>query len=178
MEPDLTSGDLARATGCTVRAIRFYEQQGLLAPAVLSPGGHRRYTGDHLERLRLIADLRELGLALSDIRAALALRAECTTAAELALRFQETLLGQIAVAERRLERLRRLKKELEAALDAIRTRLARGEASCPCQISDAAASPRIVRLLASGGLCTHVSGAGPSGPASSGSGSVSRYPAS
>ncbi len=59
-----SSGDLARATGNTVRTIRFYEEEGLLMPAVVSGGGHRRYTEDDLERLRLIGDLREIGLSL------------------------------------------------------------------------------------------------------------------
>src|SRR5690242_7819877 len=49
MGADLSSGDLARATGHTVRAIRFYEEEGLLKPAVVSEGGHRRYTHDDLE---------------------------------------------------------------------------------------------------------------------------------
>ena len=63
----LSSGDLARATGNTVRTIRFYEEEGLLRPAEVSEGGHRRYTEEDLERLRLIIDLRELGLALCEI---------------------------------------------------------------------------------------------------------------
>ena len=66
---EYSSGDLARATGNTVRTIRFYEEQGLLQPAEVSEGGHRRYTEADLEKLRLIADLRELGLPLSQIRA-------------------------------------------------------------------------------------------------------------
>jgi MerR family transcriptional regulator, Zn(II)-responsive regulator of zntA len=152
-EADLTSGDLARATGSTLRAIRFYEQQGLLAPAVVSDGGHRRYTADDLERLRLIGDLRELGLSLSEIRSALELRTGCAGGAELAQRFQELLLGHIAQAERRLERLRRVKRELEAALGTVQKRLTCAEASCPCEVQEASTSARIVKLVAQGSLC-------------------------
>ena len=78
---EYSSGDLARATGNTVRTIRFYEEQGLLRPAVVSEGGHRRYTEEDLERLRLIADLRELGVPLSEIRTVLDLRSGCNTGA-------------------------------------------------------------------------------------------------
>jgi DNA-binding transcriptional MerR regulator len=152
MAADLSSGDLARATGCTPRAIRFYEEQGLLRPAQVSGGGHRRYTAGDLERLRLIADLRELGLPLSDIRTALELSSGAKTGVELAARFREMLVDHIAQAEQRLTRLRRVKRELEAALQAIQTRLACGEA-CPCEVGDAASSPRIVRLLARESLC-------------------------
>jgi DNA-binding transcriptional MerR regulator len=150
---DLSSGDLARATGCTPRTIRFYEEQALLTPAVVSEGGHRRYTPEHLERLRLISDLRELGLSLSEIRSALELRSGCSTSAELAVRFQEVLVVHIAHAERRLDRLRRVKRELEAALGAIQTRLTCEEAQCPCEVGDAAGSPRIVKLVTQGALC-------------------------
>lgn|SRR5512147_2778225 len=151
-EADLSSGDLARATGCTPRAIRFYEEQGLLRPAQVSGGGHRRYTAGDLEKLRLIADLRELGLPLSDIRTALDLSAGAETGVELAARFREILVGHIGQAEQRLARLRRVKRELEAALEAIQTRLACREA-CPCDVGDAKASPRIVRLLVRESLC-------------------------
>ncbi len=60
---EYSSGDLARSTGNTVRTIRFYEEQGLLRPAVISEGGHRRYTEEDLEKLRLIGDLRFSGAA-------------------------------------------------------------------------------------------------------------------
>src|SRR5512144_1233368 len=152
MEADLSSGDLARAIGCTPRAIRFYEEQGLLRPAHVRDGGHRRYTASDLERLRLISDLRELGLSICEIRTALDLASDCQTGPELAGRFRDILVAHIGQAEQRMARLRRVKKELEAALEAIQTRLACGEA-CPCEVGDQSSSPRIVRLVAQGNLC-------------------------
>lgn len=153
MRADLSSGDLARATGCTLRTIRFYEEQRLLTPVVVSEGGHRRYAGEQLERLRLIADLRELGLSLSEIRDVLELRHGCQSGSELALRFQEVLVAHIAQAGRRLERLLRVKGELEGALDAIQTRLRCGESRCPCEVKQAEAEPGIVKQVAQGQLC-------------------------
>ncbi len=153
MEADLSSGDLARATGCTLRTVRFYEEQGLLRPSVVSDGGHRRYTAGELERLRLITDLRELGLSIPDIRSALELRAGCESGGQLAERFQQILLDHIRQAEERLGRLRRVKKELEAALGAVQARLTCAEARCPCEVGDPDASPRVVRILAEDALC-------------------------
>jgi DNA-binding transcriptional MerR regulator len=153
-----SSGDLARATGNTVRTIRFYEEEGLLAPTVVSDGGHRRYTEDDLERLRLISDLRELGLSLCEIRAMLELRAGCRNAAEFAIRFQQVLAGHLEQAQRRLERLRRVKRELYDALAAIQERLSSaGVEQCACAIADAADVPRIVKVLARqhGCCCGH-----------------------
>ena len=164
---EYSSGDLARATGNTVRTIRFYEEQGLLRPAVVSGGGHRRYTGEDLEKLRLIADLRELGLPLSEIRAVLDLRSGCDTAAEFAERFEEVLLGHIRAAEQRLDRLRRVKRELTEALSAIQSRLTcDGEHACPCSVADALGSMRIVKVLARGGLCRHGRGGSSDDPTS------------
>ncbi len=168
MSAEYSSGDLARATGNTVRTIRFYEEQGLLRPAVVSEGGHRRYTEEDLEKLRLIGDLRELGLPLSQIKAALDLRAGCATATEFAERFQEILVGQIHAAERRLDRLRRVKRELREALTAIRSRLSCGESadSCPCRVAETLGTTRIVKVLAKGGLCEHAPSVGKGGPKS------------
>jgi DNA-binding transcriptional MerR regulator len=154
--PEYSSGDLARATGNTVRTIRFYEEQGLLRPAVVSEGGHRRYTEEDLEKLRLIADLRELGLPLCEIRAVLDLRAGCATGSEFAVRFQEVLVEHIRQAQRRLQRLRRVKRELTEALAAIQARLS-GEVQdgCPCSVAESLGTSRIVKVLARSGLCEH-----------------------
>jgi DNA-binding transcriptional MerR regulator len=157
METYLSSGDLARATGNTVRTIRFYEEEGLLKPAVVSDGGHRRYTEDDLERLRLITDLRELGLSLCEIRSVLEIRTGCHNAAEFAIRFQQVLAVHLDHAQRRLERLRRVKKELLDALASIQERLSsKGVEQCPCAVAEEAHAPRIVRVLArQAGCCEH-----------------------
>ncbi len=157
MTADLSSGDLARATGTTVRTIRFYEEQGLLQPAVVSDGGHRRYRGEDLDRLRLIGDLRELGISLCDIRAILEMRSGCHDAAEFAVRFRELLAGHLEEAQRRLERLRRVKQELFDALSVVHARLATtGHEKCPCTVAEAADAPRIVKVLArQQGCCGH-----------------------
>lgn len=156
MEADLSSGDLARATGNTVRTIRFYEEEGLLMPAVVSDGGHRRYTEDDLERLRLITDLRELGLSLCEIRSILDLRSGCHNAAEFAVRFQQVLAGHLEQAQRRLERLRRVKREIYDALETLQERLSGGVEQCPCAVAEAAGAPRIVKVLArQQGCCEH-----------------------
>jgi len=170
MRADLSSGDLARATGNTVRTIRFYEEEGLLKPAVVSEGGHRRYTADDLERLQLINDLRELGLSLREIRSVWEIRAGCHTAAEFAIRFQQVLAGHLEQAQRRLERLRRVKKELLDALASLGAGLsAEGAERCPCSVAEVADAPRIVRVLArQAGCCGHgvVDAAEGVGPAS------------
>ncbi|MBG0820587.1 MerR family transcriptional regulator [Planomonospora sp. ID91781] len=61
-------GDLARRTGLTVKAIRFYSDCGIVPPADRSPAGHRRYGIDAVARLDLVRTLRDLGVDLPTIR--------------------------------------------------------------------------------------------------------------
>ena len=156
MRADLSTGDLARATGNTVRTIRFYEEEGLLKPAAVRGGGHRRYTEGDLERLKLISDLRELGLSLGEIKTVLQLRAGCKTAAEFALRFQDVLIEQIESAQRRLERLKRVKRELTDALATVKERISREMSQrCPCAMAETGEEPRIVKVVTADTECEH-----------------------
>ncbi|MFF0739555.1 MerR family transcriptional regulator [Streptomyces sp. NPDC004111] len=61
-------GDLARRTGLTVKAIRFYSDSGIVPPTERSPAGYRLYDIDALTRLDLVRTLRELGLDLAAVR--------------------------------------------------------------------------------------------------------------
>ncbi|MEU6908249.1 helix-turn-helix domain-containing protein [Streptomyces coeruleorubidus] len=68
----LTIGELARATGLTVRTIRYWSDEGALPPVARSAGGYRLYDAASVARLELIRTLRELGLGLADVRRVLA----------------------------------------------------------------------------------------------------------
>jgi DNA-binding transcriptional MerR regulator len=60
--------DVAAETGLTSRAIRYYEEVGLLEPAARSGGAYRLYDASDLERLRTIKELRdEAGFSLAQI---------------------------------------------------------------------------------------------------------------
>lgn len=61
-------GDLARRTGLTVKAIRFYSDCGIVPPTDRSPAGYRLYGIDAVARLDLVRTLRELGVDLPTIR--------------------------------------------------------------------------------------------------------------
>ncbi|MEV8510320.1 MerR family transcriptional regulator [Actinoplanes sp. NPDC051475] len=61
-------GELARATGVTVRALHHYDRLGLLVPSARTAAGHRCYTGDDVRRLHVILALRSFGLSLAQIR--------------------------------------------------------------------------------------------------------------
>ena len=60
--------EVSAETGLTARAIRYYEELGLLAPAARSEGAYRLYDAEDLERLRFIRGLRDdAGFSLAEI---------------------------------------------------------------------------------------------------------------
>ena len=60
--------EVAAETGLTTRAIRYYEEMGLLEPAGRSDGAYRLFDASDLERLRFIRSLRDdAGFSLAQI---------------------------------------------------------------------------------------------------------------
>lgn len=70
LEEAFTIGDLAREFGTTLRALRFYEDKGLLAPR--RDGMTRLYSAADRERLAVILKGKQLGFTLAEIRALVA----------------------------------------------------------------------------------------------------------
>ena len=67
-EPLLGIGAAAERAGVSERALRYYQQLGLLVPACTTPGGLRRYSEDDLARVARIRELQALlGLNLDEI---------------------------------------------------------------------------------------------------------------
>lgn len=67
----LTIGELARRTGLSVSAIRFYEGRGLVS-AIRTGGNQRRFLRSDLRRLSFALIAQRLGLSLAEIEAELA----------------------------------------------------------------------------------------------------------
>jgi DNA-binding transcriptional MerR regulator len=67
--PTYTIAELAREFDITARAIRFYEDHGLLSPSREGAGGRSRvYTARDRTRLKLTLRGKRLGLTLSEIK--------------------------------------------------------------------------------------------------------------
>jgi PPM family protein phosphatase len=80
----MTSGGFARASGLSRKALRLYDELGLLHPVRVDPvSGYRHYDPAQLEQARLVAWLRRLGMPLASIRAISVLPPE-QAAAEIA----------------------------------------------------------------------------------------------
>jgi len=65
-------GETARASGLSVSALRFYDREGVLVPALVDPeNGYRWYTDRQIRQARLVAGLRRVGLPVAEIAAVL-----------------------------------------------------------------------------------------------------------
>jgi protein phosphatase len=65
----LTIGAFARTSRLSIKALRLYDENGLLTPALTDPStGYRYYAPGQLERARLVAWLRRIGMPLARIR--------------------------------------------------------------------------------------------------------------
>ncbi|TCB96484.1 MerR family transcriptional regulator [Micromonospora zingiberis] len=108
MDSDLRSiGELARASGLTVSALRFYDAAGVLVPAWVDPAtGYRRYTDDQVAPARLVAGLRRVGMPVAEI--ARAVRAEPAVVHRLLDTHVRRLEEGLADARREVSRIRSL----------------------------------------------------------------------
>lgn len=70
----LTIGKMAAAGGISSDALRYYESEGLLAPATKTASGYRLYGEDALRRVRFIKHAKGCGFTLTEIRELLQLR--------------------------------------------------------------------------------------------------------
>ena len=105
-------GELARATGASARALRFYEEQGLLQ-SQRAANGYRTYRDDTVARVRSIRYLLAAGLTLAD-----AAQFRCCLDGDLSTAAPSPAL--VAVARRRLAVL----DERIRAVTAVRDHLA------------------------------------------------------
>jgi len=70
----LSIGEVAKASGISRAAIRYYERVGLLPKAARTPAGYRQYPPGVLGRLVLVRNAQRFGFSLRDIAGFLAVR--------------------------------------------------------------------------------------------------------
>jgi DNA-binding transcriptional MerR regulator len=113
-------GAAAERAGVSQRALRYYQQLGLITPCACTPGGMRRYSEDDLARVARIRQLQDLlGLNLDEI--AVVLRRE-DRLAEIRLAFHEegtSPAERLALVREGLE----LQQDLRATVEAKRLRI-------------------------------------------------------
>ena len=101
LQEELSIGDVARETGLSVHALRFYEREGLMLAQQVArgTGGHRRYSPEDVKWLGICTKLRRSGMPLAQIR-----------------RFAELVREGPGNEEERLELLREHQRRVESQL--------------------------------------------------------------
>jgi DNA-binding transcriptional MerR regulator len=127
--------EVVRRTGLTPRAIRYYEEVGLLTAPTRTAGGFRLFSEADVAKLQRIKELQSLlGFSLAEIKQSLyvdAVRAELRQAYEKATdagtrlgiidRGTELIQSQVRIIDERVARLMRLRSEYAERLGRLRT---------------------------------------------------------
>ena len=112
MEKKMTSGEMAKKAGVSQKAIRLYDEKGLLKPTEYSEGNYRLYDTAALQILEKIVALKQIGFSLEEIRDNL----KSGEASDIK-----------SALEIQLQRMEEKKYQLEKTTDAIKRTLARKE---------------------------------------------------
>lgn len=122
-------GDLARATGCNLETIRYYEKIGILPDPPRSVKGYRSYDDAHVRRLKFVMRSRDLGFTLEEVRGLLGLVDEQSrTCAEVQVIAEDHLTDvQAKIAD--LQRIERVLSDTVARCT--------GDAAPECAVIDA-----------------------------------------
>lgn len=116
-------GEVAREFGFTLRALRFYEEKGLVKP--MRVGSRRLYSAEDRRRIEIISQCKRVGLALDEIRSVLRAGDQAkgrTRQLEVAL---DVFLERVEDIKAEQESLRDSLQEANLVIKDIRERLAR-----------------------------------------------------
>ena len=110
----LTIGKLARSAEVTADTVRYYEKQGLLAPARKTDAGYRLYDGEAVRRLNFIRHAQQSGFSLAEIRELLALR---VSDAACCRDVRSVAIGKKLQLEHKIKALRVMSQALSDLID-------------------------------------------------------------
>ena len=139
MPHGLQIGQVARETGLTVDAIRFYEKQRLIRPAERTEGGFRLFSGLDLQHIQVIRRAQGLGFSLNEIRELLTLRGERIEACS---HVRDMLASKLGAVRKKVSDLRKLENQLAGDLKQCERRLRfRADNHDTCPVLEAIAEP-------------------------------------
>ncbi|MBI3433062.1 MAG: MerR family transcriptional regulator [Hydrogenophilales bacterium] len=113
-ELPLKIGDVAEMLDTSIRAIRYYEEEGLLSP-LRSDGGTRLYSSRHIDRLRAILRLSKAGYSIDIIKTLAKTREQSRTGDESQRAVSQQMNALLTDISAQIERLDSLHKQIAAA---------------------------------------------------------------
>ena len=112
-------GALSKKMGKTTRALRFYEQLGLLVPQERSDAGYRLYSEEAITQVRWIETLQSLGFSLGEIKSFLDDLEKAQNAPSKMKQVKEFYRERLAETQKSIHKLQSLATELSASLEAL-----------------------------------------------------------
>jgi DNA-binding transcriptional MerR regulator len=133
MHEKMTIGKVTKATGLSPKAIRYYEEMGLLSPRPRTEGGYRQYEDGDIKRLLFIRRAKELGIPIRRISELLNCR-PAGTCAETRPALKNAIREQMEELDARIRFLSELRSRLENELAEIDRRPLsdHGQGACDC----------------------------------------------
>ena len=114
-------GTLAKKAGLSVRAIRYYEELGLISPSGHSSGGFRLYGEDSLRRLEVIAFLKGLDLSLTEIRRVFEAKRGLGGGRKAVARLQDVFSDKLRLVDSKLDFLLKMKSDISRVLEILQS---------------------------------------------------------
>lgn len=106
-------GQLAEKTGVTPRALRYYEELGMIHPEDRSEGSFRLYSERQLMKVRLIQALKALDFPLTTIRDMMTVQQRTRTGGEAAAEVLKAVDLQLSTLKDKLSEYEQMKRDLK-----------------------------------------------------------------
>ncbi len=123
--------EVARLTGLTNKAIRFYEEKGLIAMPSRGPNGYREYRQQHIDELNLIKQAKVAGFSLEECKGLISL-------------YNNPKRRSAEIKARTLQKIEQLDQQLQQ-IQTMRNTLAKLAERCPGD--DSSSCPIMQQLI-------------------------------
>lgn len=106
-------GQLAKLTGVSVDALRFYEEKGLIKPTTRSESGYRHYAPGAVAQIGFLKTAQALGFSLQEIAEVM----PALTDGELILDdVKQKMQAKLTSIDQQIERLQQLRQQIQSSL--------------------------------------------------------------
>jgi MerR family mercuric resistance operon transcriptional regulator len=109
----LTRGQLALRAQINLETVRYYEQEGLLAPPSRTSSGYRKFSESAVDRLAFVRRAKALGFSLGEIRELLVIQ---DGHADACVEVRDLLQNKLAIIRAKMTELEKLEAHLSSAL--------------------------------------------------------------